>query len=49
MNLTLIFRCFEEVHLGKDVFLVPYYLGKRLGYEVTIVYPLTGTNKKLEE
>ena len=47
MNLTLIFRCFEEVHLGKDVFLVPYYLGKRLGYEVTIVYPLTGTNKNL--
>lgn len=46
-NLTLIFRDFGEEHLGKDVFLVPYYLGKRLGYKTTIVYPLTENNKNL--
>lgn len=43
-NLTLIFRHFEQEHFGKDVFLVPYYLGKQLGYEVTVVYPQTETN-----
>ena len=44
-NLTLIFNHFEKEHLGKDVFLVPYYLGKTLDYDVTIVYPRTATNK----
>ena len=44
-QLTLIFNHFETEHLGKDVFLVPLYLGKQLGYDVTIVYPLTETNK----
>lgn len=44
-NLTLIFNHFDEQHLGKDVFLVPYYLGKRLEYDVTIVYPLTELNR----
>lgn len=44
-NLTLIFNHFEKEHLGKDVFLVPYYLGKTLEYDVTIVYPRTATNK----
>lgn len=44
-QLTLIFNHFETEHLGKDVFLVPFYLGKQLGYNVTIVYPLTESNK----
>ena len=43
-NLTLVFAHFEKEHLGKDVFLVPYYLGKELSYEVTIVYKKTKTN-----
>lgn len=43
-NLTLVFAHFEKEHLGKDVFLVPYYLGKELSYEVTIVYQKTKTN-----
>lgn len=48
-NLTLIFNHFEKEHLGKDVFLVPYYLGKTLEYDVTIVYPRTATNKDFPE
>lgn len=44
-NLTLVFNHFEQEHLGKDVFLVPYYLGKQLDYDVTIVYRATKTNK----
>lgn len=43
-QLTLIFNHFETEHLGKDVFLVPYTIGKKYGYNVTIVYPLTPTN-----
>lgn len=43
-NLTLVFNHFEQEHLGKDVFLVPYYLGQQLGYEVSIVYEETKTN-----
>ena len=46
-NLTLYFSNVERVHLGKDVFLVPYYLGKELGYNVRILYPMTSTNKSL--
>lgn len=45
-NLTLLFENVEHVHLGKDVFLFPYYLGKRYGMNVNIVYPQTPTNKK---
>lgn len=48
-NLTLIFRHFEQEHLGKDVFLVPYYLGKQLHCRVTIVYPKTVTNAHFPE
>ena len=48
-NLTLIFNHFEKEHLGKDVFLVPYYLGKLLHYNVTIVYPHTVTNVDFPE
>ena len=43
-NLTLIFSHLEKEHLGKDVFQVPYYLGKGLNTEVTIVYQKTKTN-----
>lgn len=50
-NLTLIFNHFEfgQEHLGKDVFLIPYNLGKELGYNVTIVYPRTATNGNIPE
>lgn len=47
-QLTLIFSHFEQEHLGKDVFLVPYYLGKHLNMSVEIVYPQTKTNKHFE-
>ena len=43
-NLTLIFSHFEKEHLGKDVFQVPYYLGKELNTDVAIVYQKTKTN-----
>ena len=45
--LTLYFTNVEEIHLGKDVFLAPYYLGKELGYKVRIIYPMTETNRTL--
>lgn len=48
-TLCLFFINVENVHLGKDVFLTPYYLGKELGYNVKIVYPLTETNRTLEK
>lgn len=44
-NITLIFNHFEREHLGKDVFLLPYYFGKKMDSDVTIVYPQTATNK----
>jgi glycosyltransferase involved in cell wall biosynthesis len=46
-NLTLIYRSIESEHLGKDVFLVPYYLGKVLNMNVHIVYSRTTTNKNI--
>jgi len=47
-NITLIFsNDFDNVHLGKDVFLVPYYLGKRFDMDVNIVYTATKANKNL--
>jgi len=47
-NITLIYTTsIENGHLGKDVFLVPYYLGKILSYDVKIVYASSKTNKKL--
>lgn len=46
-KLVLVFNDVERVHLVKDVFLVPYYLGKRLDMEVSIVYPPTETNVDL--
>lgn len=44
-NLTLIFYNLEKEHLGKDVFLVPYYLGKKLKCKTTIVYQNKLTNR----
>lgn len=38
---------FQEIALGKDVFLTPYYLGKTNDMEVTIVYPESENNKDL--
>jgi glycosyltransferase involved in cell wall biosynthesis len=46
-NLTLIYRGIETEHLGKDVFLVPYYLGKILNMDVYIVYSKTKTNRSI--
>ena len=46
-NLTLFFEFFDHEHLGKDPFMVPYYLGKIMNYEVKIIYPLTESNKDL--
>lgn len=44
---TLYFSNAELVHLGKDVFLAPYFIGKQLGCSVRIVYPMTATNSEL--
>lgn len=48
-NITLIFPVFEHIHFGKDVFLVPYYLGKKYNSNINIVYPISDTNKDLPE
>lgn len=46
-RIVLLFNSFEEEHIGKDVFLVPYYLAKANNMDVTIVYPPSKTNKNL--
>lgn len=46
MKLCLVFNHFEKEHLGKDVFLTPYYLAKQYGYELEIVYRQTKTNRQ---
>ena len=46
-NITLFFEYFSHEHLGKDPFFVPYVLGKKMGYNVNIVYPQTTDNKDL--
>lgn len=38
-ELVLLFEYFSLELIGKDPFLVPYYLGKELGCSVSIVYP----------
>jgi GalNAc-alpha-(1->4)-GalNAc-alpha-(1->3)-diNAcBac-PP-undecaprenol alpha-1,4-N-acetyl-D-galactosaminyltransferase len=48
MKFTLIFKELRNETFGKDVFLVPYYIGKIKGYDVDIVYPQTIENKNLE-
>lgn len=37
-NLTLIFAHLDKELLGKDVFLVPYYLAQKYGCSLTVVY-----------
>ncbi|KFF18281.1 glycosyltransferase family 4 protein [Flavobacterium hydatis] len=46
-NLTLVFNPLWPEHISKDVFLVPYYLGKELDYNVNIVYTPSEKNKDL--
>ncbi len=46
-NIYLVFNHFDEQHLGKDVFLTPYYLGKVKQHSVTIVFPATSLNKNM--
>lgn len=46
-KLVLFFEFFSEEHIGKDPFLVPYYLGKKYGYDVTIMFPDLPNNKNL--
>lgn len=46
-NLTLFFEFFDHEHLGKDPFMVPYYLGKALDCSVSIAYPLRDSNRDL--
>ena len=46
-NITLFFKYFQSLHFAKDPFLVPYYLGKILDYDVTIIYPQLPNNKDL--
>lgn len=46
-NLTLFFEYFEEIHFEKDPFLVPYYLGKMMDYDVHILYPKKDENKNI--
>lgn len=46
-NITLFFDYFQSIHFEKDPFMVPYYLGRMLGYTVTIIYPQLKVNKNL--
>lgn len=46
-NIVLIFHNFEKEHLGKDVFLTPYYYAKYASCNLEIVYPQTQSNKTL--
>jgi len=47
-NITLIYTTpVENQHLGKDVFLVPYYIGKIFNLKVKIIYAKSKTNKNL--
>jgi glycosyltransferase involved in cell wall biosynthesis len=48
-NLTLLYRNIETEHLGKDVFLVPYYLGKIFNTNTNIVYSRSRTNRNIPE
>ena len=46
-QLILVFHDFTTEHLGKDVFLVPYYMGKELDVNVKICYPRRRNNTNL--
>ena len=39
-NIVLFFEYFSSIHFNKDPFLVPYYLGKLMNYDVSILYPI---------
>lgn len=47
MNITLFFEYLKLENLEKDPFLVPYYLGKEMGSEVTILYSRFSENENL--
>lgn len=44
-NLCLVFNHFEQEHLGKDVFLTPYYLARKENLHLIVVYRQTNSNK----
>lgn len=46
-NITLFFEYFSQINFYKDPFLVPYYLGKTLDYDATILYPNNEENINL--
>lgn len=46
-NITCWFDGFSAIHLDKDPFQVPYYLGKLMGYSVTVLYPSFSVNKDM--
>lgn len=46
-NLTLIFNDVEDAHLGKDVFLTPYYIAREYNLKLNVVFPSTETNRNL--
>lgn len=46
-QMILVFHDFTMDHLGKDVFLVPYYMGKELDVNVKICYPRRKNNLNL--
>lgn len=47
MNITLFFEYLKKENLEKDPFFVPYYLGKKMGYDVTILYSRFEDNKDM--
>lgn len=49
-NITLVFPYLAEEHLGKDVFLIPFYLGKMNNLSVDILCsPNTNMSKKIRD
>ena len=46
-NITLFFEYFQKIHFDKDPFLVPYYLGLALDYDVKILYSESTENADL--
>lgn len=48
-NFTMILNHFEKIHLTRDTFLVPYYIGLECDFDVTIVYPRTENNTDLPD
>jgi len=48
-NIVLFFEYFDSQHFCKDPFLVPYYLGKIMDYNVKILYPESHEGKHLPQ